>query len=83
MDIFERLVEVCTAVFDGDINVDGITPESSVMTIFLRSGPSAMSFAQLRRRSADGVEKRVAETWRHSANKGKLLLPLRRFCKRG
>ncbi len=30
MDIFERLVEVCTAVFDGDINVDGITPESSL-----------------------------------------------------
>lgn len=30
MDIFERLVEVCTAVFDGDINVEGISLESSL-----------------------------------------------------
>ena len=30
MDIFERLIEVCNAVFDGDINVEGITPESSL-----------------------------------------------------
>ncbi len=30
MDIFERLIEVCTAVFDGDINVEGITSESSL-----------------------------------------------------
>ncbi len=30
MDIFERLVAVCNAVFDGDINIEGITPSSSL-----------------------------------------------------
>lgn len=30
MDIFERLIEVCNAVFEGDINIEGITPESSL-----------------------------------------------------
>ncbi len=30
MNTLERLLKVCTAVFDGEINVDGITPESSL-----------------------------------------------------
>ena len=30
MDTLERLFKVCAAVFDGEINMDGITPESSL-----------------------------------------------------
>ncbi len=30
MNTLERLLKVCNAVFDGEINVDGITPESSL-----------------------------------------------------
>jgi len=30
MDTLERLLKVCTAVFDGEINLDTITPESSL-----------------------------------------------------
>ncbi len=30
MNTFEKLIEVCTAVFEGEINADGITPESSL-----------------------------------------------------
>lgn len=30
MEIFERLLKVCDAIFEGEINIDGIKPESSL-----------------------------------------------------
>ena len=32
MNTFEKLIEVCTAVFDDDIDISKITPESNLIT---------------------------------------------------
>ena len=30
MDIYNRLIEVCTAVFDGEIDLSAVTPQSNL-----------------------------------------------------